>query len=424
MRLNLNILSNVFGKTFKLWCWKTHTWTGLFSGIFLLIICVSGSIVVFKPEIERAFDWNGYDFVVKPVGTPVTAEEVLKVLREAYPGRSIGSLVLPADTSSGDSNLGVYQARIGGGKGEKSLDVLVDPYQAKVVAETRLQEGWGYWLRQLHLRLLYGQFWGRWIVGVFGIVLVYSTISGLIIYAKFNANSWKPMLRRGRGSRIFLADLHKIVGVGSLAFNLLFGATGAVLGLETLYARYASKPATERPTTKPAAIAETKKPTTAPSAEMKPKAPAFKAPPGAIDACVAEAARLFPDQRVSSLELSGLATGTLRMRMQAPTAALVKEGVSSVTFDLRTLEPRKVDDARTHSAAARVYYSMEPLHFGRLGGSMIVKLLWAVMGLSGGLLSITGYVIYVARWRKKRATRRALAPAVEPHTPQTAPATA
>jgi len=400
------------GKTLKLWCWKTHTWAGLFSGLFLLIICVSGSVVVFKPEIERTVDWQGYDFNVTPIGTPISPEAALAVLRGAYPGRTISTLVFPADASSADSNAGVYWSRIGGSKGDKPLDVLVDPYKAKVVAETRLQEGWGFWLRQLHLRLLYGQFWGRWIVGIFGIVMVYSTITGLIIYARFNANHWKPMLRRGRGWRIGLADWHKIVGLGSLSCNLLFGATGAVLGMETLYARYAGKSvstnATSSPTTKP-----TTNPTTA-SAE----APAFKVPSGVIDACVAEAARLFPDQRVNSLELGGLSAGSLRLRLQPPTAALVKQGVSSVTFDVRTLEPRRVDDARTHSAAARVYYSMEPLHFGRLGGSMIVKLIWSFMGMAAALLSITGYLIYLIRWKKKRAARRALAHSVASPTPQ------
>ena len=39
--------------------YRWHAWAGLVSGVFLLVICVSGSIAVFRPEIERAVEQRG-----------------------------------------------------------------------------------------------------------------------------------------------------------------------------------------------------------------------------------------------------------------------------------------------------------------------------------------------------------------------------
>ncbi len=43
---------------------------------------------------------------------------------------------------------------------------------------------------------------------------------------------------------------------------------------------------------------------------------------------------------------------------------------------------------------------MEPLHFGRFGG-LPVQILYAVMGLTAGFLSISGYAIYAIRTRRR-----------------------
>jgi uncharacterized iron-regulated membrane protein len=39
---------------------------------------------------------------------------------------------------------------------------------------------------------------------------------------------------------------------------------------------------------------------------------------------------------------------------------------------------------------------------------MWVKLLWGLMGLSGGFLSVTGFVIYVLRKRKAKSRKKVI----------------
>ncbi len=385
--------------------YRWHAWAGLISGVFLIIICVSGSVAVFKPELQRALDWGDYDFNVIPTGDPITPSQALAVAEAHYPGRNISSLQLPALPGTIYSHGPTYAVRVGGNKQTPSVDALLDPYLGKIVAETRLNQGWGNWLRQLHVRLLYGSYWGRWVVGFFGIVLTFAVISGMVIYTRFNAGKWKPKLRMHKGSRILWADVHKLIGIGALVFNLIFGVTGAVLGLETLYARYTK--ASAAPTTKPAQTAQTDDSKESDSSEVT-EAQAKRIstlPVGMIESCIAQTATLIPGSTPSAIDLQHKRNGTIRVRVEHPALSLIAENKSSVSFNATTGEAIQIRDASHASAAERVYLSMEPLHFGRVGGWMSVKLLWGLMGLSGGILSISGYAIYILRWWKKRSNK-------------------
>src|SRR5688500_10149871 len=72
---------------FGILLYKWHVWVGLFSGLFLIVICVTGSVAVFRPEIERAVDWGGYDFDVQPNDRdPISIERAIATAQAAYPG--------------------------------------------------------------------------------------------------------------------------------------------------------------------------------------------------------------------------------------------------------------------------------------------------------------------------------------------------
>ena len=377
--------------------YRWHTWAGLLGGAFLIVICVSGTVAVFRPEIERAVDWGGYDFNVIENGTPIGIEQAIATAEKKYPGGRAIAARKPDRGGSWHSHGPTYSIVIDQAKGP-NLDVLVDPYRSEVVAAMAPNRGWGDWLRQLHVRLLYGSYWGRWLVGFFGLTLVFSTISGLVIFRKFNAGSWWPRVRWGRGTRIVTADLHKWVGLWTVAFNLVFGVSGAVIGLEGLYRKYVMSPPARPPTF--AAIASL--------------------PPGRIESLMARATQLVPGTESTEATLPYRRNGLVKVEVEHPALKLVREHASYVLFNAASGEPVEVYDASKSPVAARFYYAMEPLHFGRLGGAMWVKLLWGLMGLSGGFLSVTGFVIYVVRWRNSVASAKSRARnAGRTNTPQT-----
>ena len=366
---------------FPILLYRTHAWVGLISGLFLVVICVTGSLAVFRPEIERAVDYRGQDFTVVPNGNPkISAGRAAATAQAAYPGSTPQQVRFPAPPGSTQVHGDAYLVTLNQGRGKANVQVLVDPYRDAVIRQHKPVRGWGDWLRQLHVRFLYGSFWGRYIVGFFGLTMVFSTVSGLMIFARFNGNSWWPKrVRWGRGARIVSADMHKLVGLGSVAFNIVFGLTGAVLGLEGIYHKFlAEKP----PVVRRASVAQL--------------------PDGGIDAFIDKASALVPDAQPSAILLNHARAGIVRVDLWPTTSHLVREMSSYVTFDAKTAQPIEAYDATNVAAGVRLYYAMEPLHFGRLGGAMWVKLLWGLMGLTGGFLSITGFAIYVLRKRKPR----------------------
>lgn len=386
-------MSNRFGILLYRW----HAWVGLFSGLFLIVICVTGSIAVFRPEIERAVDLGDFDFVVStpaPGQEPITIEQAIATAEAKFPGSQATSARFPARGSSTQSHGDFYAISLRPPK-QRAVQVLVDPYANRVVHSVDPSKGWGDFVRQLHVRFYYGSFWGRYIVGLFGIALLFSTLSGLFIFTRFNAKRWTPKIRRGKGARIFTADLHKVVGLGSVAFNIVFGITGAVLGFEGVYHKYIA--IKERPA-RHAAVQQIAR--------------------GDIDRCVEQAKTLIPNGAPVGVGLNYQRSGVIKVDVVHWDTHLIRELSSYVIFKADTLKPVETYDASQANVGVRLYYAMEPLHFGRLGGALWVKLLWGLMGLTGGFLSVTGFVIYILRkrasWRVRASADARAQPAVEP----------
>src|SRR5690606_23541611 len=119
--------------------------------------------------------------------------------------------------------------------------LMVDPYTAEVLGTRDYSASFVFVLRQLHLRFFAFGWQGRVVVGAFGLVLLVSIVAGLLIYGRFiRALPRWWSIRRGRGLQIAASDLHKLVGIVALAFNIVIASTGAVLGLENL-ARYSPR---------------------------------------------------------------------------------------------------------------------------------------------------------------------------------------
>ncbi|WP_075090390.1 PepSY domain-containing protein [Verrucomicrobium spinosum] len=77
---------------------------------------------------------------------------------------------------------------------------------------------------KLHYSLLLGD-WGIFFAGVLALLLCLLGLSGIYLYRGF----WKTLftLRWRSSARLFFSDLHKMVGISSVVFNLILGLTGA-----------------------------------------------------------------------------------------------------------------------------------------------------------------------------------------------------
>lgn len=364
---------------------RWHLWLGLASGFLMLVIGVSGAVAVFKAEINWLVT-PALRAAHPPAGEPrATPDALMASLRAAYPGGVITALELaPAPGYAHQANVRPV------GAGARSREVFLDPVTAAVRGDREIGRGY-FWsvhnlVRQLHVRLLMGA-WGRMFVGVFGVVLMLSCLTGLYVYRGWIAGLWR-LRWHGLSGLARARELHKWVGLWSLLFNLLIAVTGAVLGLEGLAGRIKRDwlqiaTATQAP----------------------PRATAVGAPLS-VGTLVDQARSAFPDLRLNTITLPGRSGDPAILR--GDVGFLIARNQNYVALDPVSGAVLAVADRRQTQGWERVYLTFDPLHFGYFGG-YTVKAIWFLLGLAPGVLSMTGFWLWLRR-RQPARMRSAFVP--------------
>jgi len=376
---------------------RWHLWLGLISGVFLFLIGLTGSVAVFAEEI----DWlviPPLRVQPTPIESRVDADVLMTQLHTRYPQARVSSLTLSQRPSfAHTANVKVPQPD---GR-RRSAVVFLDPATGEIRGERRPTGGYTasvyQFIRQSHVRLLMG-FWGRVFVGVFGVTLSLSCITGIWIYRGWIKKLFQLKLQGGWRSRKPWAELHKFIGVWSLIFNLLIGLTGAVLGLENLTNKlsqtwFAPAKSVSKKTPEP-------KPTTLPTPEGEPLG---------VSALLAHAHRAFPDLKVRTISFPANAANPVVLRGGVPNILVADSHVrsaNSIALNSITGETERIVDGRKTNFWRRVYWSFDPLHFGYFGG-MLTKIIWFILGLTPGTLAITGAVMW---WRRRSRASRPTTP--------------
>ena len=381
---------------------RWHLWFGLISGVCMFIVGMTGAVAVFAPEI----DWLVIPPLrakAEPAASRLDMETIIAKAQAAYPEARVGSV----NVSIRPSFAHVVALVVRKDNRNQRIDVYVNPYTGEVQGERVVTGGYFssvyQFLRQTHVRLLMG-LWGRVFVGVLGISLVLSCITGLWIYRGWIKKLFTLRLTGGWGARPFWAELHKFIGVWSLLFNVLIGISGAVFGIENLVNQINSKwvrPAAEK---KPDPAADAAR---AKTAELsKPVGPTLP-----LNTLLAKAKEAFPDLTPRVITLPTRAGGPLGVRGDVRGFLIAQSHVrttNSVTLNSSNGIVINQADGRTHTGWRRVYWIMDPLHFGYFGG-LLTKSIWFILGLTPGVLAVTGTWMW---WRRRsRATKPAATPA-------------
>jgi uncharacterized iron-regulated membrane protein len=372
---------------------RWHSWLGLATGAFMLVIAWSGSIAVFNDEIGWLLT---PELRADPAAGVRPLDDAIASLRARFPERRFDLHVQSGPNWAHTAY--VYEPG-------RTIYVHVDPATAAVTrADVMSGYTWNvvYFIRQLHVRLLMG-FWGRVFVGIFGVTLVLSIVTSLYVYRDWLRSLVR--IRRDSGRRIFHMDLHKAVGAWALAINLVFGVTGAVLGLENLYNRVLPRRAAER----------------------SPAPPGVTLSAGLTHGAAAQALAAFDPAFVPTVLQVNPAQPVAIIRGDHP-GALIAKDASVYRIQLATGRVLERSDARAAAWPAYLYNTLDPLHFGYFGdkwsnaASYAIKIVWCVLGLTPGVLGITGGYMWLLRRRRARAAaaaRAALLPAAatEPAMP-------
>ena len=198
---------------------QVHLWTGIGVGLYVLVISVTGSAIVFRREIAR-LAWSA-PFVV-PTGPLMTVEEIGAAAKKKYPRFDVVSVAMARKP---DRAVAVMMTR-----GQRRVERAFDPYTGKDLGAVGTDEPkLLYWSVQLHDDLLGGRT-GRLVNGVGAILFTLMCVTGVVIWWPGVARWWHSLiLRRGVGWSRFNWDLHSAVGFWMFLFALMWGISGIYL---------------------------------------------------------------------------------------------------------------------------------------------------------------------------------------------------
>jgi len=349
-----------------------HSWMGLITGVFLLLLGISGSGLVFLKEIDQAV--HSSLLTVKPVGKRLPLDSFYLKITRSHP-QIKGIAWLNPDAAPEKA----YEFRLYQNDGKISTYdlgmVSMNPYTGAVIRAGNLKDfntGFMHWLIQFHWSFQLG-LPGLLMATVFGITMIISMITGLIIYRKY---IWKVLtFRTGikwKNQNTIASGLHRVVGVWALTFNLIIFFTGFWMNRFAFDQTYWQKQTIACPAN-----------TLAKQSLERLLNKACAEMPGLIPLSVYLPAQPGSDFRVS---------GTLKD--QNP----LFQGGNSVSFDPDSGELTAVKKFSEKSLWDKTETTFFPLHTGNFGG-IPVKILYVLIGLLPGLLSITGFMLW---WRKKK----------------------
>lgn len=345
-----------------------HTWCGIVLGLFLFLLCFSGALAVYKDDLSQ---WSERTAASRSGDCRIGVDAAFSSLRERAGSAEIRRLSLPQGGN------GYYLLRLKDGS-----RIALDRCGEETSAGAALLADF---FVNLHTRLFFGHE-GRWLVGVAGLGMLASLVSGLLFYPKL----WRAFFtqRWSRSLRLALSDLHKTVAVWALPFHLLITLTGIWLGLYGLIIPAAQF--IRAPEAPPVKMKTAGRPAAPPPARETP--PALGALLERAQTAVPGLQPLFVDFKEGMVEVRGNLPGHLVQRHRA-----------GVDFEGGSGAPLMVHDPRRQALPGRLHDMMMPLHFGDWGGDML-KAVYLLLGIAGAALALSG----VAVWAEKRVRHAGL----------------
>lgn len=204
---------------------KIHLWLSVPFGLIITLVCFSGAMLVFENEANEWFRRDLY-YVETVKGAPLPMDKLLEKVATTLPD----SVAVTGVSISSDPGR-AYQVSL---SKPRRASLYVDQYTGEVKGKSE-RSGFFMFMFRMHRWLLdsmnpgnEGIFWGKMIVGVSTLLLVFVLISGIVIWWPRTRKALKNSLKitATKGWRRFWYDLHVAGGMYALIFLLAMALTG------------------------------------------------------------------------------------------------------------------------------------------------------------------------------------------------------
>ena len=345
-----------------------HTTAGLLSGLFILLMSLSGAALVFHEEVDEL----QAPAVASFSNTAYSIDKSYAALQQHYPNAQVSNCELPYQSCRAVT-FTIYDSSYKNGTAGRQ--VFLDPLSGNILkirgGSDDIRENFMSWLSTFHSSFHLGKT-GEWLLGFFALIFLLSIITGFIL---FRENV--PAVLLFRRSVYQKNNLHQIIGVWALVFNGMMAITGFWMQ------RYVFKKEFY---------------------QSYNYSPVLKATPPlsfTFDSAYAAIKKQYPDFTAAVIYFAQSNSGkTAVYGGRASNAYIHSRKFADAVFLDSTGTIAKTRFFHENPADDRYDIINSQLHMGRFGGWGIT-MVYFVFGLTGALLSITGFLLWWGRRKQK-----------------------
>ncbi|MEM6483832.1 MAG: PepSY-associated TM helix domain-containing protein [Pseudomonadota bacterium] len=347
-----------------------HSWFGFHLALIMSVVLFTGTFAVVSDEI----DWLlRAEMRVTPGDETVSWEEMERAVRAAAPDDLLTWL------AEGEADYFAYRATMLTPNRTRYF-LHVNQWTGEVTGRTHpltVQR----FLRDLHRYLFTPKIISLPIVCSMGFVLLLSLYTGLKTSGRLRTVAVR--LRSDRGARVLIGDFHRAAGIWAMWFLVLIAVTGLWYLVEFGGQLAGTRFEPQRVGLSDERVVE------------------FGAviPRMGTDALIQRAEEAMPDWEPTGVFYPATPTRPIMIwgRWKDP---LVRDRANRVSLD--PVDGSIVQIARSSDSGVVAYLNdiADPLHFGDLGESLTIKLIWFAFGLVLTSLSFTGVWLSYKRMKK------------------------
>lgn len=354
-----------------------HSALGLAFAALMYVLCISGTLLVPTPELER---WENPTVpIIKDM--PVSAiVHMLETGTGLATERGTNDYVVatPPASDAPYASLRILDFTTG------SETIYNADADGNLLDERR--EGALHFIQHLHINLHMPYMIGLTLVGLAGVALLASVVSGTLSHPRIFRDAFT--FRRGGSRRLQEADLHNRLSVWALPFHIVVPLTGALLGLSTIILGTLAMAAFDGDMDR--ARATIGSPTFAKDATPAPFPPVGTA----AERLLAD----YPDASIQRITIyrAGEKGQSFMIALNMPHDLTISE---QFFYDGEG-NLASVRGFADGPVGAQLIAALGPLHFGWFGG-WPVKVAYVLLGLGLTAIISTGVTIWIARRKDK-----------------------
>jgi uncharacterized iron-regulated membrane protein len=336
-----------------------HSWIGLIVGVFIAIIGLTGSGIVFMHQLDHTL--NPALMHVEPQGKPQSIDLNIAPVMRSHPNLAVESIELPKTNT--DSVMVVMKTA----QGER-LETYVNPYTSTILGERIWERSIVGFMHTLHYTLFAGRI-GKIVVGVEGLLFLVVSLTGMLLWT-----GWRRLKAgvriRWNSPRFINFDVHNLVGFFAGAFLILLSVTGTSITAIQLAL-------------------------TPPEVAI----PAIVQPISQLQSILQTADLALPEGKISSVTFD---PDTISIRKKLPEQQTGIFDLSTIEIDRATGKVISATKVIEPPPMFKVILTIVDLHYGTFGG-LTSQILYVAIGLMPTLLLITGFLLWRQRQLKSRS---------------------